>query len=68
VNQQTSSDRFRASVHEATSNLERELDEAIRYLNDEVVPSVRQHSTKALRVAAEKLHKLANLMDDASRW
>jgi len=67
LDQQTSSDRFRASVHEATNSLERELAEAVRYLNDEVVPSVRQHSTRALRVAAEKLHKLANLMDDASR-
>jgi hypothetical protein len=32
-------------------------------LNDEVVPAVRQHSTKALRVAAEKLAALADYMD-----
>jgi len=35
-------------------------------LNDEVVPAVRQHSTKALRVAAEKLTGLADYMEKHS--
>jgi hypothetical protein len=36
-------------------------------LNDEVVPAVRQHSTKALRVASEKLAQFADYMDQADR-
>jgi hypothetical protein len=35
----------------------------ITYLNEEVVPAVRQHSTKALRIAAEKLTHLADYME-----
>ena len=30
---------------------------------DEVVPAVRQHSTKALRIASEKLTHLADYME-----
>jgi hypothetical protein len=29
------------------------------------VPAVRQHSTKALRVAADKMSKLADYLDEA---
>jgi hypothetical protein len=32
-------------------------------LNDEVVPAVREHSSRGLRVAAEKLSKFADFMD-----
>ena len=32
-------------------------------LNDEVVPAVRTHSTKALRVASQKLAEFADYMD-----
>ena len=46
--------------------LEKECSEVIRYLNDEVVPAVRQHSTKALRTAADKLEELANYMEQHS--
>jgi hypothetical protein len=50
-------------VAEAAERMEKESAEFIKYLNDEVVPAVRQHSTKALRVAAEKLANLADYMD-----
>jgi prophage antirepressor-like protein len=43
--------------------VEKEAAEFIKYLNDEVVPAVRQHSTKALRTAAEKMTELANYME-----
>jgi len=55
--------RFNKSVAEVTANLEKEAAELINYLNAEVVPEVRQHSTKALRLAAEKLASLANYME-----
>jgi hypothetical protein len=35
----------------------------IAYLNDEVVPQVRQNSSQALRVAAEHLSRLAEHLD-----
>ena len=60
------SERVNKSVGETADRVEQETAEFIKYLNDEVVPAVRQHSTKALRTAAEKLHELANYMDQHS--
>jgi len=54
---------FNRKVEQATEHLEKEAAELITYLNDEVVPAVRQHSTKALRIASEKLADLADYMD-----
>jgi translation initiation factor 2 beta subunit (eIF-2beta)/eIF-5 len=48
---------------EAAQKLEREKERVITYLNNEVVPAIRNHSSKALRVAAEQLSKLAEYMD-----
>ena len=56
--------RVNKSVAEATERIEKETAEFITYLNNEVVPAVRQHSTKALRVAAEKMSKLADYLDE----
>jgi prophage antirepressor-like protein len=53
-------------IGQTTEQVEREAAEFIKYLNDEVVPAVRQHSTKALRVAAEKMTELANYMEQNS--
>ena len=58
--------RVNKTVGDTTERVEQEAAEFIKYLNDEVVPAVRQHSTKALRVAAEKLHVLANYMEQQS--
>ncbi len=55
--------RVNKRVGETTDRIEKETAEFIKYLNDEVVPAVRQHSTQALRVAADKLRELANYMD-----
>jgi hypothetical protein len=43
--------------------VEKETAELVAHLNNEVVPAVRQHSTKALRIAAEKLANLADYME-----
>jgi sulfur carrier protein ThiS len=56
--------RVNKSVADAAERLERETAEFITYLNDEVVPAVRQHSTKGLRVAAEKLSRLADYLEE----
>jgi hypothetical protein len=48
---------------EAAQKMEREGERVIAYLNNEVVPAIRNHSSKALRTAAEQLSRLAEYMD-----
>ena len=55
--------RLGKTAGEFAANLEQETAELIAYLNEQVVPEVRQHSTKALRIAAEKLTRLAEYME-----
>ena len=55
--------RVGQTLNEAAQRLEKEIPEFIKYLNDEVVPAVRTHSTKALRVASEKLSEFADYME-----
>lgn len=55
--------RVGKTVAEAAERLEQEIPEFIRYLNDEVIPAVRQHSTKALRIASSKLNEFADYME-----
>lgn len=51
-------------IQDAADRAEDEVKRLIRYMNDEVVPDVRRHSSSALKAAAEQLHKLAQTMDD----
>jgi len=39
----------------------------IDYINDEVVPMVRDHSSKGLRIASDKLKDLADYMESAQQ-
>jgi hypothetical protein len=55
--------RVSQTLNDAAERLEKEIPEFIKYLNDEVVPAVRTHSTKALRVASKKLSEFADYMD-----
>jgi hypothetical protein len=59
--------RVNKTVSDAAERLEKDSAEFIEYLNREVVPAVRQQSTKALRVAAEKLHQLADYIEEAKK-
>ena len=54
---------FNRRVEEATTQIEKDAQELIAYLNNEVVPAIRTHSTKALRVASEKLSDLATYIE-----
>jgi hypothetical protein len=54
-------------LHEAAGTVEEELKRVIKYLNDEVVPEVRQSSSDALRAAAAEMERLAQRMDDRAR-
>lgn len=55
---------WNAKVHETAEKAEAEVQRLIRYMNDEVVPDVRRHSSAALRSAAEQLRALAQTLDD----
>jgi len=57
------SSRVSQTINDAAERLEKEIPEFIKYLNDEVVPAVRTHSTKALRVASQKLTEFADYME-----
>lgn len=50
-------------VSNAAPRVEEEVRKVIAYLNDEVVPTVRQNSSDALRIAADHLRKLADYME-----
>ena len=51
------------SVANIAETLEKETAELVNYLNDEVVPAVRTHSSKALRIAAGKISKFADFLE-----
>lgn len=46
-----------------SDRIEDDVKRVITFLNDKVVPEVRQNSSKALRVAAEQLDRLADALD-----
>jgi F0F1-type ATP synthase membrane subunit b/b' len=57
--------RVNRTVSNAAERLEKEGADLIAYLNREVVPAVRNQSSKALRIAAEKLRSFADIMDQS---
>jgi len=56
-------ERINRSIAEIAERLERESAGFVAYVNDEVVPRVRHHSTKALRLVSQELGKLADYLD-----
>jgi hypothetical protein len=62
TNESEKKDR-RTPFEGAGKRVDEEIEKLISYLNDEVVPSVRKHSTNGMRIAAEKLNRLADYMD-----
>jgi len=46
-----------------SDKLEEDVKRVISYLNDKVVPEVRENGSKALRVAAEQLTRLADHLE-----
>lgn len=47
----------------AGERIEEDVKRVIAYLNDQVVPEVRQNGSKALRIAAGQLSRLADHLD-----
>jgi hypothetical protein len=54
-------------IGDTAKRIEEETKQLIAYLNDEVVPLVRENSTKGLRVASDKLKELADYMESAKQ-
>ncbi|HKR25983.1 MAG TPA: hypothetical protein VJS11_00965 [Acidobacteriaceae bacterium] len=46
-----------------SGRMEDDVRKVISYLNDRVVPEVRENSSKALRIAAEQLSRLADHLE-----
>ena len=55
--------RLNRSVANLAETLEKDTAELVKYLNDEVVPAARAHSSKALRKAAGKLAEFAEYLE-----
>ncbi|MFZ0661775.1 MAG: hypothetical protein WAM66_03720 [Acidobacteriaceae bacterium] len=55
--------KVEAKLNEKMPRIEEEIKKVIAYLNDEVVPDVRDNSSRALRAASEQLAKLAERLD-----
>ena len=54
---------WNSKVQETADRAEAEVRKLIDYMNDEVVPDVRKHSSIALRAAADRLQELAQTLD-----
>ena len=50
-----------------SDKLEDDVKRVITYLNEKVVPEVRENSSKALRIAADQLARLADHLERARR-
>jgi hypothetical protein len=48
---------------DASQRIEEETQLLIKYINDELVPAIREHSSSALRIASEKLAQAAEHME-----
>jgi hypothetical protein len=59
--------RIKDSVANLAETLEKETAGLVVYLNDEVIPAVRTHSSKGLRSAAAKLAEFADFLETQSK-
>lgn len=63
----TAGERLDDVLGDASKRIEEETQMLIAYINDELVPAIRDHSSKALRIASEKLNQAAELMEQGKR-
>lgn len=55
--------RIDQKLEDVERRVETELHDIITYLDNDVVPHVRRHSTRTLRILSDKLIRLADYMD-----
>jgi glutamyl-tRNA reductase len=63
----TAGERMDDFFGDASTRIEKETQQLITFINDELVPAIRDHSSKALRVASEKLKQAADMMEEHQR-
>ena len=63
----TAGERLDDMLGDTTKRIEEETQALIAYINDELVPAIRDHSSKALRIASEKMAEAAEMMESATR-
>jgi len=59
----TAGERLDDMLGDTTKRIEEETQTLIAYINDELVPAIRNHSSTALRIASEKLTQAAEMME-----
>jgi hypothetical protein len=63
----TAGEKLDDVLGDTTKRIEEQTQALLAYINDEVVPAIREHSGNALRIASEKLTQAADLMDSSKR-
>ena len=63
----TAGERLDDMLGDTTKRIEDETQSLIAYINDELVPAIRNQSSNALRIASEKLTQAADLMDSGKK-
>ena len=59
----TAGERLDDMLGDTTKRIEEQTQTLIAYINDELVPAIRNHSSAALRIASEKLTEAAEMME-----
>ena len=60
---QTAGQRLDSILGDTSKQVEQKTQALIDYINDEVVPMIRENSSKGLHIAADKLKEFATYMD-----
>jgi hypothetical protein len=63
----TAGERLDDMLGDTTKRVEQETQKLIAYINDELVPAIREHSSSALRIASEKMKQAADMMEAGAR-
>ncbi len=64
---QTAGERLDDVLGDASKRIEEETQNLIAYINNELVPAIREHSSYGLRIASEKLKQAADMMDAGTK-
>jgi hypothetical protein len=63
----TAGERLDDMLGDTTKRIEEETQKLIAYINDELVPAIREHSSYGIRIASEKLKQAADMMDAGNK-
>jgi hypothetical protein len=60
---QTAGAKLDDVLGDASKRIEEETRTLIAYINNELVPAIREHSSTGMRIASERLKQAADMMD-----